>query len=337
MPTRYKGQQHQFEEVTLLSDAGGFANVYLAFEIGNPDQKVAIKVPKTGLPADATNAFLREAEAATKVASAYIVTVVDWGDSPQFIAFEYMASGTLGREIGRRQQAGDPWSLAELLKLFGQLAEGMRAINVEVIHRDLKPDNVYLDAGTPRISDFGISKYVGEVTRTLTFKGAGTALYMAPEAFRLDSVDWKADQYSLGVVFYELATLERPFAGDRDALEKAHLYQAAPRITGMRKELPLRLAQLVARMLEKEPARRFDSWQAIIDELSAIAGDKPVEAVPSAASLLAQRAAAALHQARTAQLAEQEAADQQKAWEAERDQLLEYWARELFKKVVDRV
>jgi serine/threonine protein kinase len=282
--------------------------------------------------------FLREAEAAVKVASPYVVTLVDWGDSPPFIAYEYMAGGTLKREIERRQQASEPWSLTELLGLFRHLAEGMSAINVEVIHRDLKPENIYLDAGTPRISDFGISRYVGNVTRTLSFKGWGTALYMAPETFRLDSVDWTADQYSLGVVFYELATLERLFAGDWDALKQAHLYQAPPPINTKRSDFPLRLSRLVSRMLEKQPSKRFGSWREIIDELSSLSEANNDEEAPSpATSALAQRAAAALHADQTEQLAQQQAADQQKAWEQERDRLLAYWAEQFFKKIRERV
>jgi serine/threonine protein kinase len=337
--TTYSGQSHSFEEITLLSDAGGFANVYLAAEVGNPDHKVAIKVPKTGLPPHVADAFLREAEAATRVASPYVVELVDWGDNPPFIAYEYMASGTLGREIDRRQQANEPWSVAELIDLFSQLVTGMDAINAQVVHRDLKPDNIYLDAGVPRISDFGISKYVGDMTRTLTFKGAGTALYMAPETFRLDSTDWKADQYSLGVVFFELATLTRPFSGDWDALEQAHLYQPAPLITGVREDFPLRLARLVTRMLEKEADRRFGSWGEIIDTLSSIREQNEDAVGPPdvPTNALAERAAAALHQAKTEQLAAQEAADRQRAWETERNRLVTYWGRQFGAKVRARV
>jgi serine/threonine protein kinase len=182
-----------------------FLGSYKNADGGNSD--VAIKVPLPTLPQNVLDLFIREAEVASRVTDTQVVRVVYPGEKPAFIAFEYVEGNTFNREIAQRrlntQYASDRELVADVL----QLVRGMKAINVEVIHRDLKPDNIFLTDGVYKISDFGISRYVDEITRSNTFKGWGTAAYMAPEAFRSESVDWRSDQYSLGIVFYEMAGL----------------------------------------------------------------------------------------------------------------------------------
>jgi serine/threonine protein kinase len=335
MGSVYKGQLHQFEERAILSRAGGMADVYLAEEVGAPQHQVALKVPKPGFPREVSDLFLREAEAAGRVANPFVVALVDWGDSPPFIAYEYMAGGTLGREIQQRQAASEHWPISELTNLYRMLCEGMTAINQHVIHRDLKPDNIFIDGAKLRISDFGISKYVGEATRSHTFKGWGSSAYMAPESFRSESVDWRADQYSLGMIFYELATLERPFSGDDATLEHAHLYEVPPRIASKTNQVTERMASLVARMLEKRVEKRFRSWEEISAELEAIAAQEEPDPI-RADDPVVRRAAEALHKARSNELETQRAADQKQAWIDMRDELLDYWADEFFSQIENR-
>lgn len=253
----YRGRQFVFEESVRLG-GGGMAEVYLGVRVDGPIEHVAFKMPSPDLHPDFRALFLREAEAAQRVSHPNIVKVIDWGADPDFIAFEYIEGTTLDKVISARQGEQRLWTEAELLGMFRQLVAAMEAINEHVVHRDLKPANVFLkEDGLLKVSDFGISKFVGEGARSRTFKGWGTLPYMAPESWTENRVDWAVDQYSLGIVFYELATLQRPFVGSEDELRQQHLFQRPRRITDLVPGLSERLATLVARMLEKQVDRRF--------------------------------------------------------------------------------
>src|SRR5438552_3139624 len=141
----YRGQAHVFEAGVRLG-GGGMADVYLGESGQDPDLHVAIKVLRATLDDAARAMFLREAEAAQRVAGPDVVKVVDWGDNPPFIAFEYIQGRTMGKELSERRAQQAYWSESELLDLFAQLVGALDAINRQVIHRDLKPDNIfYLD------------------------------------------------------------------------------------------------------------------------------------------------------------------------------------------------
>jgi serine/threonine protein kinase len=333
--TEYRGQEYRFSADARLA-AGGMGEVYLGSRLDDLAIHVAIKVPLGALPPEDKATFLREADAARRVSSPYVVSVVDWGNDPPFIAFEYMQGGTLDQELRRREGEQQFWSERELVGHFRELALAMKAINERVIHRDLKPQNIFLDGDTLKVSDFGIAKYVGELTRSRTFKGWGSAPYMAPESFRAESVDWRADQYALGVILYEMASLRRPFVGSFDELEKAHLYQAAPRLNVAELGLSQRLATLVAKMLEKQVVDRFGSWDSVLGELDAI--ERRLEsAVERRPDPLADRVAAGIEQVRARNLSQQQAAEDAARRVHERDELVDYWAARFFDAVKERV
>jgi serine/threonine protein kinase len=332
----FRGKRFTFETKAALA-SGGMAQVYLAAPREQPDLNVAVKIPLAGLPPVVGDLFLREADAAQRVSSPHVVEVVDWGDAPPFIAFEYMDAITLTEELRRRGGSATFWSLGELLELYAQLVVGMKAINEEVIHRDLKPDNMFL-ADVIKISDFGIAKYVGEVTRSKTFKGWGTPEYMAPESFRLDSVEWQADQYSLGVVFYELASLQRPFSGTWDNLEQQHLYQRPTRLTAAVPALPERLATMVARMIEKRPPDRFASWEEVQEEIDLLKqGVLDSDQEPNADEPLVRAAAGQLEARRSEMLEQQRSREEHESKVRDREALLSYWADELLGQLAERV
>jgi serine/threonine protein kinase len=331
----YQGQNHIFDAGVRIGH-GGMADVFVGMSRDNPPINVALKVPLPSLDPGLVSMFLREVDAAQKVSSPYIVPIVDWGDSPPFIAFEFMSEGTLAKAISDRQISGQRWDERGLIGMFHQLASGMSAINAQVIHRDLKPDNVFTDNGTLRISDFGIARFTGAATRSATFKGWGTPHYMAPETFRVESPDWKADQYSLGVVFYELATLQRPFNGDWDALERAHLYDRAPLVTTVAPDLSDRMGQMIRRMMEKRGEDRFGSWQEIRDELDAIE-NRLAPAQPPPDDRLARLAAQQMEQVEARRLAEQRQSDRRENQIKSREELVTYWAGVFFDAIDKRI
>lgn len=188
------------------------------------DESFAIKLPSADLDKESRALFLKEAEAAAKVDHPNVVKVIDWGDEPLFIVFERVRGGDLAKEISRRRGENQPWSEPELVAMYRQLVDGMKAVNAEVVHRDVKASNIFLEGENLRIGDFGLAKDVGETTRTLTHKGRLTPAYAAPEIWRSERYTWAADQYSMAIVFFELATFKRPFKGQtNDELEQEHL------------------------------------------------------------------------------------------------------------------
>jgi serine/threonine protein kinase len=330
----YKGQRLVFDSPGVRLGAGGMAEVYLATRRDDPSQYVAIKVPRSDLGDSERALFLREAEAAGRVVDPHVVAVVDWGDIPPFIAFEFVQGITLAKELRNRQTETRRWSEAELIGMYRQLVDAMTAINQQVIHRDLKPDNIFLDGDLLRVTDFGIAKYVGQVTRSRSFKGWGTLAYMAPETLRWESIEWLADQYSLGVVFYELATLRQPFTGSPDELEHQHLFVRPPRITAVSPSLSERLATVVARMLAKRREDRYSSWQAVADELDAVQKDLPAErAQPVVEDSIIRVAAQQIELVRSQELEQQRQEKERRRREQERRDLLNFWADDFFARV----
>lgn len=319
------GRQFVFVVGDRLGE-GGMAEVFRA-KSKDGALEVAIKKPRASLRSEDKVPFLREAEAAAKAAGPGVVRVIDWGEDPPFIAYELVSDPTLAAEIDRRQKAAAKWNVAEQATLFFQLVAAMKTVNQYVLHRDLKPSNIFRGAAGVRIADFGLAKFVDEATRTRTFKNWGTPLYMPPEAWRGLSLDWRADQYSLGVVFYEIATLQLPFRGSDEELERKHLYEQAPRADAVTPELPPRLASLIARMLEKRTADRFGSWDEVSKELTATAQSlaSPIKAANEPiAQVLIQKLDA--HQRQ--ELERQRLLDEAHRAKQEREGLSDYWWRQ---------
>src|SRR5690606_9381868 len=122
-----------------------------------------------------------------------------------------------------------------------QLSEGMRSINEHLVHRDIKLENILIRDGILKIADVGISKPVNEGTRQITFKGAGSVKYTAPERWRNETNTIQNDIYSMGIVFYELATLQHPFdvaSEDAYSWQQAHFFQNAKPIKEINANIP---------------------------------------------------------------------------------------------------
>jgi serine/threonine protein kinase len=139
-----------------------------------------------------------------------------------------------------------------------------------LVHRDIKPDNILIANKTLKISDFGLSKIVTEGTRTSTFKGIGCIPYLAPEGWRFEKNTILMDIYSMGIVFYELSTLQHPLtASNRDlrSWQDAHLFQTPDRPDVINRDLSPTFSHLIMKMIEKKPNMRFQNWQAVREML----------------------------------------------------------------------
>jgi tRNA A-37 threonylcarbamoyl transferase component Bud32 len=237
----------QFELIELLG-RGGMGEVYKARQ-KKLGRLVAIKIlPEPfGKSDEYTERFLREARSLALLNHPSIVTIYDYGEVSELCYFvmEYIDGADLRQLIEAR--ALTP---AEALRIVPQICDALQfAHDAGVVHRDIKPANILIDKrGRVKIADFGLAKIVSKEPKDFTLTGAGevmgTAEYMAPEQRRSSqTVDHRADIYSLGVVFYEMLTGEVPM-GKFDPPSK-------------RVQIDVRLDDVVLRTLEREPERRY--------------------------------------------------------------------------------
>jgi hypothetical protein len=182
---------------------------------------------------------------------------------------EYVSGGSLLNVL----RAGTQIPLERAMEMMLDIAQGTKAINETLIHRDIKPDNVLIEGKKLKIGDFGISKFVDESTRHYTFKGVQHRAYMAPENWENQANSIKIDVYSVGLVFYELLTLRHPLLpyvkDPNNSLDwrAAHLYQQCPDVRTSRNDVPLSIAQLLSRMVSKRPDER-PYWDEVLNVLS---------------------------------------------------------------------
>ena len=248
---------------------GGMGVVYRAEHL-NLRRRAAIKIiaPDLAEASGFRERFNREARIAAALQHSNIVTVYDAGEEEGllYLAMQYIDGSDLSAVL-RAQGRLRPYRALDVCR---QVAAALDAAHGQgLIHRDVKPANVLIEGRTAFLTDFGLTKRV-EGTRTqLTQAGdvVGTIHYVAPEQIEGGRVDARSDIYSLGCLVYHCLSGELPFARDTDvAVIYAHLSEEPPRLTSVRPDLPGGLDAVIAKALEKSPARRF---QTCADMLSA--------------------------------------------------------------------
>ncbi|MCX8037282.1 MAG: protein kinase [Candidatus Sumerlaeia bacterium] len=235
---------------------GGMGVVYLALD-KRLNRQVAWKVlpaQMAGKP-DIQQRLLREARAAAQLSSKYIVSIYDIVTEPDscFITMEYIE----GTSLRKRMEETGPLPVGDVLRLSAQIAEALDvAHKAGVIHRDVKPENVMIDArtGDAKMVDFGLARLAGDIQLTQEGMIMGTAWYMSPEQIRAKPVDHRTDIYSFGVMLFEMLTGRPPFTGDN--VFGQHLHHAAPLVSQIRPETPEVLVGIVQECLQKEPKDR---------------------------------------------------------------------------------
>lgn len=254
----------RYQLVRLLG-RGGMGSVFHARQV-DPPQEVAIKFMSGSLmEGDDTEArFRNEAKALEGLSHPNLVQVLDSGkdgDVP-FIVFEFIPGETL-KDLLLRERRLDPFRALELVK--GMLRGLQVAHNSGIIHRDIKAENILIDAqGTARVADFGIAKS-DQPQHTKTGVIIGTPAYMAPEQAMGHTLTPRADIYSTGIVLFELLTGQLPF-GEENSMQTmmAHIHQPVPAPSYLVEGLPLLLDDLVGGALAKAPADRYPSSGAFL-------------------------------------------------------------------------
>jgi eukaryotic-like serine/threonine-protein kinase len=267
------GGRYEIEE---LVGTGGMSSVYRARD-SVLERRVALKVLHEHFSADPeyVERFRREARAIARLNHPNIVTVIDRGEfgKRQFIVFEHIPGENLKEVVEREGQL----PVAQALALTHQIARGLAFAHQHgVVHRDVKPQNVLLDeSGTAKVTDFGIARSLDpgqELTQTGTL--LGTSDYIAPEQASGQPVDARSDQYSLGVLLYELLTGEVPYPADSFmAVAMRHLRDPVPSVRERRPDVPDRVDEIVARAMAKRPEDRFPSTEAMMAAIEAALAD----------------------------------------------------------------
>ncbi|WP_372368163.1 serine/threonine-protein kinase [Candidatus Uabimicrobium sp. HlEnr_7] len=263
-----------FDDFTILKllGAGSMGQVYLAQQ-NSLVRQVAIKV-MTKHPSNSGEQFerfMREARIAASLHHPNITAVYAVGSQNNFayIAMEYVEGTSLDHYI--KEKGMMPQELA--LKITLQLCEGLNtALKGNIIHRDIKPANILINLkNNVKITDFGLSKRTdGKMDLTKTGMILGSPGYMSPEQAVGKRVDFRADIYSLGASLYQMLTQHMPFAADTiaDMIYK-HRFEKVDSPRNFNPDIEDEVCFIIAKMLRKEPEKRYQSYEEVIGDIEA--------------------------------------------------------------------
>jgi len=260
--------------VLKVLGVGGMGMVFKAEDI-RLGRLVALKVMRPGIAAkrDAKSRFLREARATAALSHDHVVQIHQVGEDRgiPFIAMQYLEGQSLQTAFTRLKKLRG----IDVARIGKEVASGLAAAHEKgLIHRDIKPDNVWIEAKTRRakILDFGLARDL-TADAGLTQSGTilGTPRYMAPEQVTGENVDHRADLFSLGSMLYHLAAGQPPFAGSNIAALLFSITHSAPQpLIEVAPSIHPSLADLIMRLLSKEPENRPQSAEAVAKQFAKI-------------------------------------------------------------------
>jgi serine/threonine-protein kinase len=275
-------------QIVKLIGEGGMGRVYAAQHV-NINKKLAIKVlrPEVTAVPSTVSRFRQEARSASSIGHENIIEIEDFATLPDgtvYLAMEMLEGESLGERM--RQQPGP--ALDESAWVMIQVGRGLAAAHEKgIVHRDMKPENVFLARKhgriVPKILDFGIAKVSDAERGThVTQPGAifGTPLYMSPEQAMGQPLDHRTDIYSVGVILYELACGRVPFKADSAVQvlsQHITMQPETPSKAAPARQIPPALDALILKAIAKEPAQRFANMAELVAALEAL----PVEAPAS--------------------------------------------------------
>jgi tetratricopeptide (TPR) repeat protein len=290
------GGERTFGDYTILRELGrgGMGVVYEAVDRAM-DRRVALKVLSPGLLIDARSVtrFQREARIAGKLRHPNIAAVHATGlhETTPYIAMELVEGEGLEKVLARRREHPADldltWSI-RMASAFAEAAEGLQhAHSMGILHRDLKPSNLILDReGRLRILDFGLARLEGQESLTASREIVGTPRYMSPEVARGGAApaDHRTDIFSLGASLYEAVTGSPPFPGATAADAISSILHHEPRPPrSLNPRIPRDLETIVLKCIEKSPADRYGTAEALAQDLRRFARGDAIEARPQSA------------------------------------------------------
>ncbi len=251
---------------------GGMGIVYLAREV-QLDRLVAIKLLPRSLAdrPDVRERFLREARMAASLSHPHIVPIYRVGEAKGLVFF--VMAYVNGETLGERLRTRGPLSAPVATRLFREVTWALSyAHGRGIVHRDVKPDNILIEADTGRalVTDFGIARGAEQTEITDPGRVMGTAHFMSPEQGASEPVDGRSDFYSLGVVAYLAVSGKLPFdAPSVPALLAKHATANVPALTSVAPSIPASLASVIERCLRKDPDERWASGEALVEAIDA--------------------------------------------------------------------
>jgi eukaryotic-like serine/threonine-protein kinase len=265
---------------------GGMGIVYCAKD-KRLKRNVAVKLlpPELAFRSDIRSRFLREAETAAQLSHPNIVPIYNVEERDNLVYF--IMAFIAGDNLAKRLQDEGAMEPEEVRRILREVADALSyAHRRNVVHRDIKPDNILLDADSGRamVTDFGIARALtdkNDSRLTATGMAIGTPAYMSPEQSAGDAnIDGRSDLYSLGVVGYQMACGDLPFnAPNTPSMLVKHLSEQPVPVDHRRVDLPADLSRIIMMLLEKDPANRFPDAQSLVVALSG--GEIPVRPLSS--------------------------------------------------------
>ncbi|HEY8680273.1 MAG TPA: serine/threonine-protein kinase [Candidatus Dormibacteraeota bacterium] len=259
---------------------GGMGIVYRAFH-PRLERWAAIKLlPPIGSSTESRDRFEREARAVARLRHRHILSVFDYGEyaGQPYMVVEYMPNGALDHRMPKA-----PLTATQALALLRPLGEALDYAHAQgVLHRDVKPANVFLDSELqPVLADFGLAKMLGEQSLTASGMISGTPTHISPEQTMGKPLDAQSDLYSLAVIGYQLLTARLPFKGEgmMDLLY-AHVHTDVPPPTSFNPALPAPVDGVMLRALAKNPRERYASAAELMGTLEAAAAGRVEERKP---------------------------------------------------------
>ncbi|MCD6249134.1 MAG: protein kinase [candidate division Zixibacteria bacterium] len=267
-----KGTMVAHYQIIEKIGAGGMGEVYLAGDT-KLQRQVALKFlpPHLCQDKDCRTRFTREAQAAAKLDHPNIVTIYEVGEhqGQPFFAMQHVEGKSLGDAI-----KDEKFDLDKVIELAGQICEGLqKAHEAGIIHRDVKPSSIVIDAdGRPKLLDFGLASVVGAEHLTRTGSTIGTIGYMSPEQIEGKETDARSDLFSFGCVMHEMITGHPPFKrDDQTATLKAVLQDTPEPLARYKADVPDNFQLVVSKLLEKDPALRYQSAAGVVADLKRLA------------------------------------------------------------------
>jgi len=267
--------------------AGGFGVVYLAEDV-MLRRKVAIKTIRedvAGGDPQVAEAFYAEARLTAVLGHPHIIPIYSVGEEEvsgwrlPYVVMEYVEGGDLETVLARARPA-----LPQRLRWMEQIAEGLAYAHQQgVLHRDLKPRNVFVARNqTVKIGDFGLAKVLGADTRTV-LKGVGTPAYISPEQIQGRPADARADLYALGIMYYQMCTDRLPFVAPESsdptaqimAIGYQHVHAPIPSARAANPDVPPDVDALIQHLMAKEPGARPASADDVAQVLERVVPPAP--------------------------------------------------------------